>query len=339
MGFFYIIKKLNKGIYKKDNGEIIVKIRNFVFLVFCVLIAGRLSAQNLIGKIDIRRVMLLHPAMIKYSPEHKAFKVERDEKAKRAVNQESKEAEEEIAALKSEMANIDELIRKEDNDYGEKCEALRRRYMVQIRDKEKKPGALEAAKVIYDAEASRIEGEHNLNTNVLYTRYTMAEDRLMKLTQFGFNQEYTTPTETEEKLNSILGEIKATIKKIANMKGVSVVLNTGYKRAIKESVKYNENFPISESGTLEKIFNNQIPEKLTNDSAAMIGYYSRINDSVKIWLDDADHVLNRISNDMIDSDIIMGGVDLTQEVLKSLYDKYKVNPAVGNAVIQSALSY
>ena len=316
-----------------------IRIKKAFITMLCVLASGSLYAQTQIGKIDLRRVMLLHPAMIQYSPEKKAFKVERDETAKKAVKQEAKEVEKEIASLNKEMEKIKNLIKKADDEFNKKRDALQKRYMEKLRKEAGNEGAELAQKKIHNLEASKIEAENNLKLNGYYNQYSIAEEKLLKLTQFGFDEKYTTPSETEKQFMSILSEVKATIKKVAEQRGISVVLNTGYKRAIKESVKYNENAPIFGSHTLGGIFQNDMPEELSNDEAAVSGFYTMLNDSVKHWLREADHVLNRINSDFIETDIIMGGVDLTQEVLKTLYDKYKVNPAIGNAVIQSALTY
>ena len=49
--------------------------------------------------------------------------------------------------------------------------------------------------------------------------------------------------------------------------------------------------------------------------------------------------IERMKSNLVNSDIILGGMDLTEEVLNALYKDYKLDPNISKAVIQSALLY
>lgn len=304
--------------------------------LFLLLASNTVIAQNLIGKIDLRRVMLLHPTMIQYNPTMQAFKVARSDNEKKQVVNEAKSVEAEVEKLNAELKDLKTLIKEEDKKFDKTIEGLSKKYLTKLSTDDE--GATGMKKMTYSMEASSAEVEHNARLTAYYAKYSEAEDRIMKLTEFGYHDEFTTPAETEKRFNSILSEVKATIKKIADQKGISVVLNTGYKRAIKDN-KTSSSVSISDENSLGAIFDNPIPHELVSDEAAVSGYYQNLNSAVKNWLRDADPVLNRINDNLLDTDIILGGVDLTQEVLKNLYDTYKLDPSVANAVIQSALTY
>lgn len=305
--------------------------------LFMLIASNALTAQTLIGKIDLRRVMLLHPDMIQYNPTRQAFKVTRSESEKKDVANEAKSVEAEVKELNAELNDIKTLIKNEEKQFDKTIDELSKKYLKKLSSDDE--GAAGMKKMTYSIEANNAEVTHNAKLTAYYAKYSEAEDKIMRLTQFGYHDEYTTPAETEKRFNSILSEVKATIKKIADQKGISVVLNTGYKKAMINNNKNYDVAPIADENALGALFEKPIPQELISDEAAVSGYYQNLNSAVRNWLRDADPVLNRINDNLLDTDIIMGGVDLTQEVLKNLYDTYKLNPSVANAVIQSALTY
>ncbi len=167
-------------------------------LIFIVLLlvffSNSLYAQRgglYIGKIDVRTVFLLHPSMIGYSPDKEAFRVTRDAVAQRRAQEEASSNEEEVRRLKSLMKSIDVKITEENNKYEKKMSQLYDIYMAHIT--ELATGEAGMNRVTYKMESSKAEVVHNSVLTALYAQYSEAEDNLLKLTEFDYSEDYTTP--------------------------------------------------------------------------------------------------------------------------------------------------
>ncbi len=313
-------------------------------LIFIVLLlvffSNSLYAQRgglYIGKIDVRTVFLLHPSMIGYSPDKEAFRVTRDAVAQRRAQEEASSNEEEVRRLKSLMKSIDVKITEENNKYEKKMSQLYDIYMAHIT--ELATGEAGMNRVTYKMESSKAEVVHNSVLTALYAQYSEAEDNLLKLTEFDYSEGYTTPKETEKRFEAILNEIKVYTQRIADQKGISIVLNTSYKRFMTEDMRKSSNSFVHDDMAFGKIFTTSFPQDLLRDEAAIVGYYNRIGSLTRNWLRNSDSITTRIKNSMLENDVFIGGVDLTADVLSGLFKAYKLDPNISNAVIKAAVTY
>ena len=74
---------------------------------------------------------------------------------------------------------------------------------------------------------------------------------------------------------------------------------------------------------------------MANDEAALIGYYRGIESTIQNWLGSGEEIFENAGNKLANEDIVVGGIDLTVDVLNALYKSYKLDPNVSNVVIQS----
>ena len=312
-----------------------------LFFVFCfVLLTGSVFAQRsgvYIGKLDVRTVFLLHPSMISYSPEKQAFKVTRDAVAQQKAKREASSNQEEVRRLNALMKSISAKITEEEKIYQKKLNTLNERYLSNIT--ELATGEAAMNRMSYKMDSSNAEVSHNAKLTALYAQYSDAEEKVLKLTQVDFSEGYTTPDETEKRFIAILNEIKSYTQRAADQKGVSIVLNTSYKRAVSGDFNKSSNGYVPDSMALGAIFNTNFPQELAKDEAAISGYYSNISTLTQNWLYNCDPFDGKFKNSMLENDVFIGGVDLTSDVLAALFKAYKLDPNISNAVIKAAVSY
>ena len=311
-----------------------------VVLCFVTFISNSVFAQRggaYIGKIDVRTVFLLHPSMISYSPDRQAFKVTRDAVAQNRAKQEDGSNKEEVRRLNALMKSISAKIAEEDKNYQKKIDSLNEKYIAHI--SELATGQAGMNRVTYKMEAGNAEVSHNAKMTALYAQYSDAEEKVMKLTQTNFSEGYTTADETEKRFVAILNEIKNYTQRVADQKGVSIVLNTSYKRTLTADSNNSSYGYVPDEMALGAIFNRNFPQELAKDEAAIVGYYSNISTLTQNWLKNCDPIVGRFKNSMLENDVFIGGVDLTADVLSALFKAYKLDPNISNAVIKAAITY
>ena len=325
----------NIGKIKFMNKKILTLL--FIFILFSSSIYAQKGGAY-IGKLDVRTVFLLHPSMIDYSPEKNAFKVTRNAESKKSVESEASSNQEELDKLNALLKSLAEKIMEEEKNYYKKIDFLNQKYLDNIA--QLATGEASVNQMTYNMEAGNAEASHNAKLTALYAQYSSIEEKIMKLSQFEYNDDYTTPDETEKKFVTILNEIKTYTQRIAGQKGISVVINTSYKRTMTATDSNNSSTGyVSDSMALGAIFNNKFPSELLKDEAAVSGYYTNLSSLTQNWLRNSDPIIGRLKNSMLENDIFIGGVDLTPEVLSALFKAYKLDPNISNAVIKSALSY
>lgn len=311
---------------------------NFFLILFALLsLTQPLFAQRggiYIGKVDLYTVGMLHPSMIWYNPEHHAFTVQRDDAAKKKLATNNKNIEEERKKIESRMKILKSRIKEEDNRFNETIGNLNQKYA------EKKVGIATATealnKINYKRRIEEATAKHRVTINSYYGEYTLCEEQLERI---GNNVEdnLTTIAETEKRFNDIINEIKAYAKRAADQKGISIVLNSGYKKLILRTQKANKNNfnPTSGINEFAVIFTSPFPKELLNDEASIAGYYKGIESKTQSWLEKGNTVFGDYTKKFIDEDILVGGVDLTQDVLAALYKAYKFDPNISNSILQS----
>lgn len=290
-----------------------------------------------IGKVDVRTVFLLHPSMMNYSPDNQAFKIARDAVAQKKAKTEESSNQEEVRRLNALMKSLKGKIVEEEKTYQKKLDQLYQKYMANITKLEE--GEAGMNRMTYKMETSKEEVSHNAKLTGLYGQYNQAEEKLMNITQFAFSEGYTTPDETEKRFLAILNEIKTYTQRIADQKGISIVLNTSYKRFMTNSNNNSINGYVPDDMALGAIFNINFPQKLAKDEAAVVGYYTNISTLTQNYLKNGDPIVSRLKNSMLENDVFIGGVDLTPDVLAALFKAYKLDQNISNAVIKAAIAY
>ena len=302
--------------------------------LFYILLPISLFAQRggmYIGKLDLYSATMLHPAMMWYSPEKKAFKVSRDSVSKQKIVRENKSNEEERKKLESKMKTIKSRIKDEEQKYNNTIANLSQRYVNNL-DKVG-TAAAELNKINFKKYSEEALIVYQAKVNSYYGEYTLCEDKLSKIEKVT-DDSYTSSEETDKRFLEIVNEIKMYAKRIADQKGISIVLNTGYKRLLTPSSNKVQAF-VAGSNPFASIFSTAFPSELLRDEASIRGYYLGVESNVINWLEMARDSLGNSSRILVDEDIIVGGTDLTSDVLSSIYKAYKIDTNISNAIINS----
>jgi hypothetical protein len=161
-----------------------------------------------------------------------------------------------------------------------------------------------------------------------------AEEKLNRLNKIAYQVGYTDPEETRKKFNAILNEIRQYTQQQATIKNVQVVLNSSLSSSLKLESRRNDTVMPPELD-YSKVFSLPFPREISKDAAAIAGYYGNITSLASNWLMHGDKILDPFRAAILDNDVFIGGVDLTADVLVAIFRAYKIDPNIGNAVIQS----
>ncbi len=317
-----------------------MKIKYILLLILFSLLCIEAKAQNqsnmTIGKADLYTLIMLHPSMIDFNPELQAFTIIRDQKADEKAKAEEKRKKEEVAKLEAKQRRLREKISEEDNFYLAKVETLNEAFLKETSNPDIATATLYMLKEVHRRKMEKAESEYISSISALQGELLMMEEKIKKLSEFGFNKGYTTPEETEERFNAIISEVNIYIRRIADQKGIQIVLNSGYKRLMKQTTKESSDL-FSNDYSFGALIKISMQNAVTDDEPAIKGYYKNISNRVENWLNEGGYVLNRLNNRLLNSDILVGGKDLTPEVLSSIYKTYKIESNISNAIIQSIM--
>lgn len=295
------------------------------------------APMTLIGKVDLRKIMLLHPAMVDYDPDKQAFKLKKEEFDEKKFKVETQKIDEQVAKLQAELDDILKKVKQENYNFNNNISKLHDAYLKNIADLATGPAGFQ--KSAYKLESGSQEAKHNARLTALYVQRDQVEEKMYALTKYSHAEGYTTPQETVDRFESMLKETQKQIKAVADQKGISVVLNSGFKRAMSNKKEKNNTGYFRPERTIGGIFRNKLPRELANDKPAVDGYYHTVYSYTQGWLREADFVMDRFNNSMMDSDILLGGVDLTSEVLTGLYKNSKLDANIAEMVIKAAAEY
>ncbi|MGM0598869.1 MAG: hypothetical protein ACQETH_03520 [Candidatus Rifleibacteriota bacterium] len=290
------------------------------------------ARQTAIGKVDLKALILLHPSMRSYNPYMQGFKLKADQVTQARAKQQSQEHKSELKQLQTKAKAVEGRITETQRKFNREMELLTNNYLEGIEHLATGPRRLK--KKEYDLKKSEKEAEYGARLQSYGVQLLQIEEKIDQLEKASYEPGYTTFEETQKKFNRILNEIRQYTKQIANRKGIEIVLNSK-SRDLKFLEK--EKSVISPDLNYNKIFKMPFPKAIRNDKPAIQGYYSNLTSMAKNWLHNGSDILQPFSNKVIDNDIFIGGQDLTVEVLKAIFKAYKIDPNIGNAVIQSVL--
>lgn len=288
----------------------------------------------LIGKVDFRALVLLHPSMMSYDPQKSAFRLEPSKTASQQLQQRSKEQQQRIGELEGETralrAKITELHRNYTRDLSEMTD----RYMKGAVDLATGPAGMKRQQ--FELDKMQFDSTYQAKLQTATGRFVAATEELDLLQQVVLTPGYTTPEETAARFAAIVKELRQTIQSVAARRGIQVVLNSSFQRALRrESPSRDSETPPELS--YHKIFTTPFTREVGSSHDFTAGYYENIITMTRNWLDHGAQILKPAKSPFIDADVILGGVDLTGEVLTSVFSAYKVNQNIGTAVIKAAM--
>ena len=305
-------------------------------LLLTLLLPASLKAQRsreiaLIGKIDLRAVLLLHPVMASYDPEKLAFKVDTSRVSPQLQQQKAGQHQASIDSLSAEIKSIQAKMQEFRRNHTRKMQELSAQYLDKVEEIATGPAGMRRQQYLIDS--NRAEATFNARLQALSGQLSLAETRLDRLTRISYHVGYTDPEETQRKFLAVLNEVRQITQQVAAQKNVQVVLNSSLS-AMTGGIERSQPVmpPELDYG---KVFNVPFPREIANDAAAVAGYYGNITSMAGNWLFHGDKVLSPFKGILLANDVFIGGVDLTGEVLVAIFKNYKIDANIGNAIIQA----
>lgn len=313
-----------------------------MFLLFCCFFLrhpftawAQSPTGMLIGKVDFRALVLLHPSMMEYDPEKSAFradpaKVASSEHLQRRAQEQSERLEELEHEIQTLRAKITELHRNYTRDMSE----LSDRYTKETIELATGPAGMKRQQ--FELDKLQLDSTYQAKLKAASGRCVAAAEELELLQQTSSTPGFTTPEETAARFNAIVSELRQTVQAVAARRGIHIVLNTSFQRALRRELPPREpSSPLEIS--YQKIFTLPFTREVGASHDFTAGYYENIIAMTRNWLDHGSQILKPAKSSFIDSDIICGGVDLTGEVLSAIFAAYNINQNIGTAVIKAAL--
>jgi len=149
---------------------------------------------------------------------------------------------------------------------------------------------------------------------------------------------FTTPTETRQRITQILTEVRQHSQTVAAGKNITIVLDAG-------GASYQQNSAAVSGVTAGDIDYSEVftrpllsPITLSSDEASVQGYYNLRRDKAVVWYNQRAMILSPYRNELANTAVVVGGIDITAEVLNSILKSYRVEESVYsilNSVVQS----
>lgn len=288
---------------------------------------GRSAA---IGKIDLHALILLHPSMKEYDTEKMAFKLDSKFVSKSLVKAQNQERLNLIEALKTSRSNLASELVSIHRNHDALLKKMSDRYLSEI--EKLATGAALFNRKRYSIEENRVEMKYRAKLNSISVQLRNNEKKIKRLSIIRGGLGYTNPEETSKKIKNIIEDIKKHTKKIAAQKNIQIVLN--YSNRMKPKAKLSLSV-IPSDLNYSKVFQNTFPKELMGDTAAVSGYYGEVQSIVANWLTHGDNILEPYSHQLRNTDVFIGGLDLTSEVLLSIFRAQKIDKNLTNVVIKT----
>jgi hypothetical protein len=306
----------------------------WIFSFLILLIASTQAyGQTGIGFVDFNAVFMLHPEMGDYSPSERAFKVTLSRAEAAKATQRKKEVSAQVTALRSQNKATEarqiELRRKFEKDMDILVDNYNKRTQGKLTPQE---FAYETQD--YNIKRDKIEDKFRSEIAMVNQILASGVDRLEKLEYFITREGYTDYDETVKKFETILKEVKDTILKVSKKHKMQVVLNSSSNRLLKEERRKDANIFNSSFSYKEILSSKLLPphEEGLDYDETVASFYAYITDSAKAWLGNENDVLTSYANVVPQGNVIIGGADITTDVLLELFKKHKVADNIAKAI-------
>jgi hypothetical protein len=313
------------------------KLKVFIKLLVVVSLlaatAGHIEARqreiSYIGKVNVKALILLHPSMASYDPYKKAFKISQNQASTKQIEQNQKASQERVSELQNKANFLRGKIEENHRNFDRQLQKLSENYLRNIDEVATGPAAMKRQQ--YKIDANLLQTAFNAKIQSLGGQLMKVEDELDNLNRMAYHPGFTDPEDTQKRFFAIVNEIKQYTHQIASKKGIPVVLNSNTISGLKGQKERI----IPADLDYGKLFQMPFPNEIRNDSGAISGYYSNISSLAYNWLVNGDTVLQPFETSLVNMDIFIGGIDLTNEVAATIFRAYKIDQNLGNAILQS----
>jgi hypothetical protein len=307
-------------------------------ILFLPVISANAQKQSLqIATIDLATLLALHPSMVHYDPNSRAFKVTRprqqfvQDKARVAGERATK-----IADYRARVKALETQLSSERSKY--------------IREEAEKKGEFDKSVAKLDPEAIRLHLQAFRNKEAEAQQKHVVKMRSLQLQIAQLNRQienenaemisdrFTTPAETKQRFLEILAEVRQHAQTVAAAKNISIVLDSG-GASFQQLDSFANASPLSAEVDYSGVFAAPMlsPITLSSDEASVQGYYNLRRDRALVWHNHRAQILAPFRNELANTSVLVGGIDITVEVLNSVLKQHRVDQTVQsilNSVVQ-----
>ncbi len=291
-----------------------------------LLAAGPLAAQvppAVIALVDLGAVMLFHPKMANYDPHRSAFLMDgklipasREKKLAPAEHQKAlADLTQKRAGLEAQLNDIrrglDEALRKEADAHGERI----------LNAATGTRAVLENKNLV---RVAQINQEFSLKARVLFAELRDLDQQIRTLQKTDPSGQYSSPQETRAIFLGLLDEVKETVKAVAAARRVAVVLDAGPALGLPGEAAADAAVPLPPENPYKTALTEPPPPDF-EPRGVVENHYQAVGEGIYHWVRNRSAILGPVRNEVAAARVLMGGVDITEEVITNLLSRYKVN--------------
>lgn len=312
---------------------------SFVCLfLFIFMPSLSVCGQNLknfaIGTVDFNAIVLLHPKMIDYEPQNSSFKVLRVKGNSNFIKEQKEKINNELKQLEFEKELIGQQLIECRNQFEEGLMQLEKDLATTLEGKIAS-GTRKNAEAKFEIKSAELSRKTEMKKANLYSQLGNVQKRLSQLKKMPGIENHTTASETEKMLTDIIDEAKSFVKLIADKNGIFVVLNSSYERNLNIKSKENNHREPPNVSLKDILYAKYVPTYDNSHENYNSKYYNDIYSNARKWMRSEESVLGSNYDMLPKTNVIIGGKDITNDVLLYMFKKYKINNNVANAIIKS----
>ncbi|NLI79275.1 MAG: hypothetical protein GX442_22880 [Candidatus Riflebacteria bacterium] len=291
-----------------------------------LLAASPLAAQvspAVIALVDLGAVMLFHPKMANYDPHRAAFLMDgklipasREKKPAPADHQNAlAELTKKRGSIEAQLNDIrrglDDKLRQEAEAHGERI----------LKAATGTRAVLENQNLV---RVAQINQEFALKARVLFADLRDLDQQIRTMQKTDPSGQFSSPQETRTIFLALLDEVKETVKAVAAARRVAVVLDAGPALGLPGEATTDVPVPLPPENPYKTALNEPPPPDF-EPRGVVENHYQAIGEGIYNWVRNRSAILGPVRNEVAAARVLMGGVDITEEVITNLLTKYKVN--------------
>lgn len=284
------------------------------------------AQQPVIGLVDLSAVLIFHPRMANYDPARGSFKdddlLKTVKRAKPFAQGDVKKAIEELSSRRSRIEmqlndirkKMNERLRQEATSFGERV----------LNVSTGTAAVLENKNLI---RISQIDQEFSLKARSLFGELRKIDTELATLEKTDPTGTWSSPEETQQIFQALLAEVRDVIKWVASAKRIGIVLDAGPSYTFQTPQASNEPIVVPNINPLKSALTEPPPPSSEPKEVAQ-KHFQALGEGIFHWVRNRAAVLTPVRTALAGSKVILGGIDMTEDVIATLLTRYKVNQSV-----------
>lgn len=286
--------------------KILVWLTFMLFAFQCNLTEAK-EGVNQFGYVNIAEVMQLHPTMRYFDPSSKRFELAAFIKSKDDIEERIEEnkvkAREEYNKLEKKLEELENKRKEIEEIYLERVEHLGTAEDIKkMSEKDRKK---------YEKKKAELDSHFYNEADEIRKKIYYAKQDIKKQENNSNFTGYLTVGETSKVFSLMLDDVYEAINAVSKKKNISFVFNSS------ANIEFDEN-PLSVTNRMGEFFDN-FKETLNDPDGKVIA-----GGALTQWLSVKNSTFTNCLDRRINSFVLVGGADLTGDVIDYIYVKYKI---------------